>query len=296
VRKVIGITGSLIAVAAIVTAMAAQDKPPMVGAQAEVTAPSGRTFYALTDPKRTVAEAEKNLSAEPRNPDLLLKLAQTQAAVWEYREAVATCGRAIRIAPEMASLYLERGHRELALMQFAEAATDLDRASALDPKTLDTYYHLGLAHYFQGDFAQAADAFQHSVDAAKKPEDLINSSNWLYASLRRAENTSEAAKALARITPDVTTSDPHSKFYLNLLRVFHGAMKEEDALPPAPPADGSNIEAELVYDTVSYGLGNWHLYRGEGAKAQEYFRRVIAGDCWVTWGFVGSEVELNRMK
>jgi tetratricopeptide (TPR) repeat protein len=277
-------------------AMAAQDKAASVGSQPEVTGPTGRLFYALPDAKHAVAEAEKNLAADPRNPDLLLKVAQAQATVWQYREAVATCGRALRISPENASLYLERGHRELALMQFAEAGADLDRAAGLDPKLMDSYYHLGLSHYFQGQFDQAADAFQHSVDGAQKPEDLINSTNWLYASLRRAGKTDAAAKALARVTTEVTTSDAHSKFYLNLVRVFQGAMKEVDALPPAPPEDGSNIEAELVFDTVSYGLGNWHLYRGETAKAQEYFNRVIQGNCWVTWGFVGSEVELNRMK
>ncbi len=294
--KVFWLAGSVILAAAMLGATAAQNTAPSVGAQPEVTAPSGRVFYALPDSKGAVSEAEKKLSADPRNPELLLKLAQAEAAVWQYREAVATCGRGLRISPENAALYLERGHRELALMQFAEAGADLDRAAAFDPKLLDTYYHLGLSHYFRSEFSQAADAFQHSVDGAVKPEDLINSTNWLYASLRRAGKTDEATKALARITPQVTTSDPHSKFYLNLVRVFQGAMKEEDALPPAPSADGSNIEAELVYDTVSYGLGNWHLYRGETAKAQEYFRKVVEGNCWVTWGFVGSEVELNRMK
>jgi tetratricopeptide (TPR) repeat protein len=296
VKKFIGSVGFVIVAAAMVTSMSAQNTPPAVGAQPEVTAPSGRAFYALPDSQGTVLKAGQDLSADPRNPDLLLKLAQAQAAIWQYREAVATCGRALRISPEKASLYLERGHRELALMQFAEAGADLDRAVAFDPKLMDSYYHLGLSHYFQGEFAQAADAFQHSVDGAQKPEDLINSTNWLYASLRRAGKSADATKALARIAPEVTTADAHSKFYLNLIRVFQGAMKEEDALPPVPPADGSNIEAELVYDTVSYGLGNWHLYRGETAKAQEYFRKVVEGNCWVTWGFVGSEVELNRMK
>jgi tetratricopeptide (TPR) repeat protein len=274
----------------------AQMKAPMVGAQPEVTTADGRAFYSLPDTKGAVAAAEKALAADPRNPDLILKLAQAQASVWQYREAVATCGRGLRIAPMNPALYLERGHRELALMMFNEAESDLDHAAELDPTVLDVYYHLGLAHYFKGEFAQAADAFQHAVNGAKKPEDLINSTNWLYASLRRANKTDEAAKALAKITPEVTTQDAHSQFYLHLVRVFQGQMKEGDALPPEPPRDGSNTEAELRFDTVAYGIGNWHLYSGDATKAQEYFNRVLQGSVWVTWGFVGSEVGITRVK
>ena len=36
------------------------------------------------------------------------------------------------------------------------------------------------------------------------------------------------------------------------------------------------------------------LYNGDTTKAQEYFRRVLKGHVWVTWGFVGSETELLR--
>lgn len=274
----------------------AQDQPPSVGAQPEVTTVSGRKFYSLPDTKGVVVAAEKALAADPRNPDLLLKLAQAQASVWQYREAVATCGRGLRIAPENGALYLERGHRELALMMFNEAVSDLDHAAAIDSTVLDVYYHLGLAHYFKGEFAQAADAFQHAVNGAKKPEDLINSTNWLYASLRRANKPDEAQKALAHITADVKTDDAHSQFYLRLLHVFQGSLNETDALPPVPPRDGSDTEAELRFDTVAYGIGNWHLYNGDQTKAQEYFGKVQQGSVWVTWGFVGSEVALSTVK
>jgi tetratricopeptide (TPR) repeat protein len=261
-----------------------------------VTTPDGRAFSSLPDTKGAVAAAEKALAADPRNPDLILKLAQAQASVWQYREAVATCSRGLRIAPMNPALYLERGHRELALMMFNEAESDLDHSAELDPSVLDVYYHLGLAHYFKGEFVQAADAFQHAVNGAKKPEDLINSTNWLYASLRRAGKTDEAATALAKITPAVTTQDAHSQFYLHLLRVFQGQMKEQDALPPVPPRDGSDTEAELRFDTVAYGIGNWHLYNGDQTAAQQYFDRVLQGSVWVTWGFVGSEVGITRVK
>jgi Flp pilus assembly protein TadD len=262
----------------------------------QVTSPQGTKFSSLPDEKGAVAEAEKALAADARNPALLLKLAQAQLAIWQDREAVATLTRALAVSPKDAQLYTERGHRELPLREFAKARTDLSRAVELDPKRMDAYYHLGLSNYFLGDFAKAADAFRHAVEFAPDTDERINSTNWLYASLRRANQPGEAAKAAAAIPPEMKNTADHTLFYLNLVRFFQGAMPEAQALPPEPPAGNTDNETELRFDTVAYGIGNWHLYNNDAATAQQYFRRVAKGHVWVTWGFIGSEVELERMK
>ena len=86
----------------------------------------------------------------------------------------------------------------------------------------------------------------------------------------------------------------HTQFYLNLVRFFQGAMTEAQALPPEPVADNTDQETELRFDTVAYGVGNWHLYNNDTAKAHEYFRRIVKGHVWITWGFIGAETELAR--
>lgn len=260
----------------------------------QVISALGTKFYSLADEKGVVAAAQKSLAAEPKNADLLLRLAQAQAAVWQDREAAETCTRALAIAPENADLYLERGHRELPLREFTRARADLERAVALDPKKVDAYYHLGLAHYFLGEFAPSAEAFRHAVELAPNTDSRINSTNWVYASSRRANQRQEAASAIAQITPEMKNSAEHTQFYLNLVRFFQGAMTETQALPPEPPPDNSDTEVELRFDTVAYGVGNWHLYNNDAAKAQEYFRRIVKGHVWITWGFIGAETELVR--
>jgi len=50
---------------------------------------------------------------------------------------------------------------------------------------------------------------------------------------------------------------------------------------------------ELAFDTVAYGIGNWHLYSGDTAKAQEYFRRILKGHVWVTWDSLGRKRSSN---
>lgn len=267
----------------------AEEKPRL-----EVASALDRKFYSLADEKGVVAAAEKNLAAKPGNLDLLLKLEQAQTAVWQCREAVETCSRALAIAPTNAGVYTERGHRKLPLRDFRGALADLRRAVALDPKQTEAYYHLGLAHYFLGEFAASAEAFRHAVELAPDTDSRINSTNWLYAALRRANQPQEAAKALAGIPPEMKNSGAHTFFYLSLVRFFQGRMKESEVIPPEP--EGDNTEAELRFDTVAYGVGNWHLYNNDPAKALEYFRRVVKGHVWITWGFIGSETEILRAR
>ena len=261
--------------------------------QLEVTSKLGTKFYSMEDTKGVVAAARKNLAADNKDPVLLLKLALAQISAWQDKEAVETLTRAIAISPENGDLYTERGHRYLPLREFAKARADLKRAAELTPKNMAVYYHLGLSHYFLNEFSEAADAFQRAVETAPNTDERINSTNWLYAALRRAGKTAEEAKALEAVPPEMTNQLPHTRFYLNLVRFFQGKMSIEEALPPEPPPSNTDQEVELPFDTVAYGIGNWYLYNGNPAKAQELFRRVLKGHVWVTWGFIGSELELR---
>lgn len=260
----------------------------------EVTSPLGTKFYSLPDDKGAVAAADKALAADPKNPDLLLKLAQAQVSVWQDREAVATLTRALAVKSDDAALLTERGHRELPLREYAKAAADLKRAIEIDPNRMDAYYHYALAQYFQGQFAGAAAAFRKAVEHAPNPDEVINATNWVYAASRRAGDAAGGARALDAVSVGMKNQAPHTEHYLNLVRLFQGRKNIAAILPPEPPPGNTDEEAELRFDTVAYGIGNWLLYNGDAAKAQEYFRRVLNGHVWITWGFIGSEVEVAR--
>ena len=132
--------------------------------------------------------------------------------------------------------------------------------------------------------------FRHARDLAKDDDSLIDCTSWLYAALSRAGDAQAAAEALRRITPAVVNTEAHLAFYLRLLHFYQGKATEQ-AILPARPAAG-DTEAELSYNTISYGLGNWHLYHQEKAAARPFFENVVSGEAWNSWGFVGSEVEL----
>lgn len=281
----------LLALCPLLAAHAQQDAQ----APFEITSLLGRKLYALPDTDGSIRAAAQALAANPTNVSLALKLSRAQAAKRQYREAVATCTAALKSNPNNADLYLERGHRELGLREFKPALADLERAVQLDPKQLQAQYHLGMAHYFLRQFSDAAQSFGQALALAQTPDNIIDCSNWLYVSLRRAGQTSAAAHVLTRITPGMKNTEPHLYFYLRLLRFYQGVLTEKQVLPPKPNGPG-DIEAELAFDTVNYGVGNWHLYNDHPSEAREFFRRVVAASAWNSWGFIGSETELARTR
>jgi tetratricopeptide (TPR) repeat protein len=274
--------------------LGAQSETKVEHGTLELTTGLGRKLYALPDDKG-ILEARNNLAADPKDVELILKLSRAEAARRQYREAVATDTKGLALAPENAELYLERGHRELGLREFAAAKRDLEKADHLNPRLLEAFYHLGLAHYFLGEFEEASASFERARSLAKNDDSLIDCSNWLYVSLRRAGKEQAAAAALKRITPEVKNTEPHLFFYLQLLHFYQGKRTAEQILPP-PPSGPSDIEGELSFNTVTYGVGNWKLYHRDRPAAMELFRKVVKGEAWNSWGFVASELELSRDK
>lgn len=272
----------------------AQTTVTSAGPSPEVTSALGRKLYALPDDE-SVTAARKKLAADPKNVALVLALSKAEAGRRQYKEAVATCTQGLALSPKDADLLVERGHRELGLREFKSAMQDLKRATELAPQNLDAHYHLGLAHYFVGEFSAAAASFEAARALAKNNDSLIDASNWMYVSLRRAGDEAKASEVLTRITPDVKNTEPHLFFYLSLLHFYQGKIAEREVLPP-PPAKPGDVEAELSFNTVSYGVGNWHLYHHEMPQAMSLFKEVVKGEAWNSWGFIGSEVELARMK
>ncbi|MGB8583570.1 MAG: tetratricopeptide repeat protein [Candidatus Sulfotelmatobacter sp.] len=260
----------------------------------ELTSGLGRKLYSLPDDDN-VMNARKNLAADPKNVDRVLQLSKAEAGRRQYKEAVATATEGLAFAPKSADLYLERGHRELGLREFKAAMNDLEQATRLAPEMLDAYYHLGLAHYFLREFDEAASSFDKARALAKNSDSLIDCSNWLYVSLRRAGKEQEAAQVLTRITPDIKNTEPHLYFYLRLLHFYQGQLTADSVLPP-PPQGPEDLEGELAFDTVGYGVGNWHLYHHDPSEAADLFRKVVKGGAWNSWGFIGSEMELIRGK
>ena len=58
------------------------------------------------------------------------------------------------------------------------------------------------------------------------------------------------------------------------------------------PADTADVQVA----TLSFGLGNWFLVKGDNKQAKAWFQRSVKSGGWPAFGFIMSEVELRRLK
>jgi tetratricopeptide (TPR) repeat protein len=253
---------------------------------AEYRSPSGTTYVSQRD-TGAVARLEAALAADPGNPDAFIRLGGAQAAIRRYREAIVTYTSGLAKWPDNALLYRYRGHRYISVREFDSALADLTRGNRLDTTNYDIWYHLGVVRFVRGDFAGASDAFTHAQRMAPNPNELAGSTDWLWMSLSRAGRAAEAAQALAPITDSlgVTTA----RAYFQRLKLYRGRITPADVMTPADTDD-------ITVATLSFGVGNWYLVRGELARSREWFERSVASGGWPAFGFIASEVELRRMR
>jgi len=204
--------------------------------------------------------------------------------VRQYREAIETFSRGLKIAPNNALLYRWRGHRYLSTRQFDRAMDDLKRGAQLDSTIYGIWYHLGIVRFAKGDFTGAVIAFSRALPIAPDSGERAGATDWLWMSLSRAGRTADAQGLLDR-RPD---SIPGGNAYMQRLRLYRGQVAPDSVFTRADTSD-------IAMATLSYGIGNWYLVRGDTTRARSWFERSIASGGWPAFGFIMSEVELRRL-
>lgn len=246
--------------------------------------PAGVDYRSQAD-TGAVARADSALAGDPRNIDRIIALGVAQSGVRQYREAIETFTRGLTIAPNNALLYRWRGHRYLSTRQFDKAMADLTRGAKLDSTIYGIWYHLGIVRFARKDFTGAVAAFTRALPIAPDSGERAGSTDWLWMSLSRAGRKADAQALLDR-HPDVPNA---GNAYAQRLRLYRG-----DVLPDSvfTLADTSDIQIA----TLSYGIGDWYLVRGDTAKARSWFERSVASGGWPAFGFIVSEAELRSLK
>ena len=254
------------------------------GAQSvQYRSPAGVEYRSQPD-TGAIARVERALAADPRNVDRILQLALAQMGAQQYREAIATLSGGIAIAPGNAMLYRWRGHRYLSTRQLDRAMADFTRGYGLDSLNYGILYHLGIVRFARGDFNAAADAFRRAQPLAPDAGELAGSTDWRWMALMRAGRSVEAGAMLAS-RPD---SLPVDNAYARRLKLYRGEIGPAQVFTPADTAD-------VQVATLSYGLGNWYLVRGDTVRAREQFERSVRSGGWAGFGFIISEIELARL-
>jgi tetratricopeptide (TPR) repeat protein len=267
-----------------VLAAASASTTPVASQSVQYRSPAGVEYRSQAD-TGAIARAEAALAADPRNIDRIIALGVAQSGVRQFREAIQTFTRGLEIAPNHAMLYRWRGHRYLSMREFDRAMNDLTRGSRIDSTNYGIWYHLGIVRYARGDFAGAAEAFRRAQPRAPDAGELAGATDWLWMSLSRAGHAAEAQAMLDR-WPD---SLPTTNAYAQRLKLYRGQVTPDQVITAADTGD-------VQLATLSYGIGNWYLLRGDTTTARSWFEKSVASGGWPAFGFIISEIELRRLR
>jgi tetratricopeptide (TPR) repeat protein len=257
---------------------------PLAAQSLQYRSPAGVEYRSQAD-TGAIARAESALVADPRNIQRIIQLGIAQSGARQFREAIATFNRGLAIEPNNALLLRWRGHRYLSVREFDKSLDDLTRGSRLDSTIYGIWYHLGIVRFAGTDYAGAVDAFTRAQRIAPDSGELAGSTDWLWMSLMRAGRAAEAQAMLARRPDSVAAGNA----YTRRLKLYRGEIQPDEVMTPADTAD-------IQVATLSYGVGNWYLLRGDTAHAREWFRRSVQSGGWPAFGFIMSEIELRRLR
>ena len=240
---------------------------------------------ALVKLEKALGEASSKLEADPENPENIILCGRALAGLWRYHDAIEVYSKGISAHPEQAMLYRHRGHRYISVRRFNLAVSDLSRAAELNDRDFDIWYHLGLAHYLRGEFDEALPAYEKCLAVAGDDDSKIAVANWLNITLRRLGKTSRADALLADIKEEMEVIENQS--YYDLLLLYKGLKSAADIEARASVSD-------LDLATTGYGIGVWHIIRGETKKAFDVFRKIVETKYWPAFGYIAAEAELAR--
>jgi tetratricopeptide (TPR) repeat protein len=281
----LALTPARTSIIAAVIALASALDADQAGLQpVQYQSPEGVQYRSLPDTD-AVKSARAALDADAKNIARIIDLGIAQSGARQFREAIDTFTRGLEIEPNNALLLRWRGHRHLSVREFDRAFADLTRGGAIDSSIYGIWYHLGVLQYLRGEFAEAAASFAKAQPIAPDAGELAGSTDWLWMSLSRAGRGAEA-KAMLDRRPD---SKPVTNAYTRRLQLYRGEISPEAVVTPADTDD-------VQVATLAYGLGNWYLVQGDKAQARRWFERSIQSGGWPAFGFIVSEVELQRLR
>ncbi len=255
--------------------------------------------------EKDLAAARADYSKNPNSADAIIWLGRRTAYLGRYRDAIAIFSGGIHKFPNDAHFYRHRGHRYITVREFDKAIADLKKAESLtrgkpdevepdgqpNPRNIPTSslqsnicYHLGLAYYLKGDFDRALPVYQRCAADASNADRLVSVSHWLYMTLRRLGRPNEAEKVLEPISTSLDVIENIS--YHKLLLMYRGEIAAEELLKEEMKGNDR--------PTILYGIGNWYLYNGEPARAQEIFNTILKGEEWPAFGYIAAEAEMAR--
>lgn len=277
----------------------------------------GDTLWTLpVDPKRgpgLVGQLQKararNAAEFPPVEDRLL-LAKRTAEMGRLREALVLLSTTAQVHFDNPKVYRQRGEVLLALREFVAARDDFQKAGALligkkglveltdlpdgtgsqlTTVQFQASFYLGVTHYLLGAWVASRDVLIEAVKEAANDDNLAQAAVWLFFATRRIGTGAAAADVLRALGPDLRVDLNRDEY--DLLLAYKGLVPTDSINLRALDREGGSARA-----LYAYGIGMWHLVRGQESEAQSWFEEARTIPDWTTLPYLAAEAELRRLQ
>ena len=266
--------------------------------------------FAQQDQLRKLFDAEIAFSEEP-SLDNLIWIGRREAYLGRYDLAIRTFTKAIEENKNAFEPLRHRGHRFISTRELDRAIEDLEKAAELmqgqeiqvekdgmpnafniplSNVQFNVWYHLGLAHYLKGDYEAALKAYQSCLNFSNNDDLMVANLDWYYMTLMKLGRTEEAQSVIKPVHEKMNILE--NEDYLKRILMYKGRLAPENLIE----ADVNLEDQKLQYVTQGYGLGNYYMSLGDTSKAKIVFENVLSSGFWSAFGYIGSEMELTRLK
>lgn len=241
---------------------------------------------------RLVADAE-----ECAKIDEQLKTDPENYYLWAARgivcataeEAVDSYSMALSIRPLAPNMLYNRGRRFMSLGRYRQSLADLRLATTLDPEDGWKWHFYGVALYFLGRYQDAADAFEHAIEANDRsgvpllPFDI----DWMWNAYGKLGERDKMAQCIKRVGPDTPVLDTEETYRRRLL-VYNGYMSPQEFLDTIDYSDHVETANQL------YGLGNYYYYICNDLElGVKYLKEALTyTEGKMSWGYKMAKMDL----
>jgi tetratricopeptide (TPR) repeat protein len=239
-------------------------------------------------------------------------LAKRTAEMGRLREAVGLLSRTAAVHFSNPRVFRQRGELLLMLRQFQLAKSDFQRAGALligrqgigMAEAVDlpegggaqlttvqfrTALLLGITHYLLGAWVPSRDVLIEAVRLAPNDDDLAQAAVWLFFATRRIGTGAAAAEVLRALGSNLQVD--LSRHEYELLLGYKGQVPSDTINARATNRAGGDERA-----LYAYGIGLWHLVRGQTDDAEPWLDEARTIPNWASLPYIAAEAELARLR
>ncbi len=266
--------------------------------------PETVTSYHKKDSLLQIALA--NYEADSRNLENIVWYGRRLGYLTEYPKAMSVYTRGLHLHPKSPEIYRHRGHRYISMRRFEEAINDLALAGELargreieiEPDGIpdklnkplsslqfNIWYHLGLAYFLQGQYEDAARAYETCMAYSINDDLLTATTDWYYWTAIRMGDTLKAQALLEPIERNMEIIENDA--YHKRLLMYKGVIQPEDVMP----LDTSAVSDEHIYVTQGYGVANYLKLTGRNEEARMILDKILETDSWPSFGYIAAEAD-----